>query len=160
VTPGSSPPTITPLRPYPLSYTFPTCRFLCGSWWTAGSGAQRQRTWRACTDSLLATNEPLSVLIPSLRGPIDPVVVPEPRWQGPVPAWQGISCKIGRVEIWLPERDPFVLRPFSLLVLLPDRDPQEWLPYVLLGVQFPLEHRIAVRLDCGQHVSAGQLEIP
>jgi len=133
---------------------------LCGSWFTAWTNAQRQHTWRACSDSVLATNEPLSVLIPSLRQPIDPVIRPEPRWQGPVPDWQGIRCQIGRVEMWLPDRDPFVLRSFSLLVLLPDRDPSAWLPYVLLGVQFLMEHRVAVRLDCGQATGPGQLEIP
>lgn len=153
-------PTITPLRPYGLSHSFPTCRLLCGSWWTAWSSSKRQHTWRACTDSLLATTEPLSVIIPSLRDPIDPVIAPEPRWHGPVPDWQGIPCTIGRVEVWLPDRDPLMLRPFSLLVLLLDRDPPELLPYVLLGVQFLIEHQVTVSLDCSQPVTSGYLELP
>lgn len=140
----AGPPTRTPLRARPLPWPFPTARFLCGSWWTAWTNAQRQHTWRACTDSLVATDEPLSVMTPSLRGPIDPVITPEPGWQAPVPDWRGIPCRIGRVVLWLPDDDPFVLRAFPLLVLLPVRDPPEWLPYVLLGVQFLMENRAVV----------------
>lgn len=160
MTPGSRPPSVTPLRPYPLSYPFATCRFLCGSWWTAWSDAQKRHTWRACSDSVLATEEPFSVLIPSLRHAIDPVISAEPRWQSPVPDWQSIPCGIGRVELWLPDGDPFILRSFSLLVLLPERDPPQWLPYVLLGVQFLMEHHATVSLHCGPNGSQGQLVIP
>jgi hypothetical protein len=159
VTPGSSG-TTTALRARPLSLAFPTCRFLCGSWWTAWTNAQRQHTWRACTDSVLATDEPISVMFPSLREPIDPVIAPEPRWQGAVPDWRGIPCDIGRVELWLPCDDALTLRPFSLLVLFPNQNPPDWLPYVLLGVQFLTEYRATVTLGCSPTGSLGQLVIP
>jgi hypothetical protein len=99
-------------------------------------------------------------MIPSIRDPIDPVIVPEPHWQGPVPDWQGIPCRMGRLEMWLPGSEPFVLRPFSLLALFPERDPSEWLPYVLLGVQFLTEYQARVTLECSPTGSRGQLLIP
>jgi hypothetical protein len=99
-------------------------------------------------------------MIPSLRVPIDPVISPEPRWQGPVPDWQGIPCAVGRAELWLPDRDPFTIRPFSLLVLLPERDPPQWLPYALLGVQFLAEYDASISLQCGLSGCQGQLVIP
>ena len=157
--PGSRQPSVTPLRSHPLSYALPTCRFLCGSWWPAWTDTRQQHTCRARSDSVLATEEPLSVLIPSLRGPLDPVLLPEPNWQGLVPDWQGIPCTVGRVELWLPDGDPFVLRPFSLLVLLPERDPPQWLPYALLGVQFLTEYQASVSLQCDTSGSQGQLVI-
>jgi hypothetical protein len=160
VSPGAPLPSVTPLRPYALSYSFPTCRFLCASWWTAWTNTSHNHTWRACTDSVLATSEPFSVLIPSLRDPIDPVILPEPHWQGPVPDWQGIPCRIGRAELWLPYGDSLTLRPFSPLVLLPERDPPQWLPYALLGVQFLTEYHAAVSLPCAPGGGPGQLTIP
>jgi hypothetical protein len=62
--------------------------------------------------------------------------------------------------MWLPVAGTFLLRPFSLLALLPERDPSEWLPYVLLGVQFLQEYRVATALDCSQTPAAGSLTIP
>jgi hypothetical protein len=160
VNPGLPSPTVTPLRPYPLPPPFPTSRYLCGSWWTCWTAPARQHTWRLCTDSVLATEEPLSVILPSISDPLDLVWRPEPGWAGPVPDWRGIPCQVGRVEMWLPLEGTFLLRPFSLLALLPNHDPPEWLPYVLLGVQFLQENRAVVRLDCGQTPAAGSLTIP
>jgi hypothetical protein len=148
------------LRPYALPLSFPTFRFLCGSWWTCWTTAARQHTWRLCSDGVLATEEPLSVILPSIRDPLDLVWTPELHWSGPVPDWRGLPCRIGRVEMWLPIAATAVLRPFSLLALLPERDPPEWLPYVLLGVQFLQEYRAVVSLDCSQVPAAGSRSIP
>ena len=100
------------------------------------------------------------MILPSVRDPLDLAWAPEPRWGGPVPDWRGIPCRLGRVEMWLPGEGTLLLRPFSLLALLPERDPPEWLPYALLGVQFLQEYRVVVRLDCGQAPAAGSLLIP
>jgi hypothetical protein len=104
---------------------------------------------------VLATAEPLSVILPSIRDPLDLVCASEPGWSAPVPDWRGIPCRIGRVEMWLPIEDTFLLRPFSLLALLPERDPPEWLPYVLLGAQFLQEYQAVVHLEGSQAPALG-----
>jgi hypothetical protein len=99
-------------------------------------------------------------MIPSIRDPLDVVVTPEPAWTSPIPDWRGIPCRLGRVEIWLPVEGTLLLRPFSLLMLLPERDPPDWLPYVLLGVQFLVEYDVSVALECASGLISGRLTIP
>ncbi len=160
VNPGFSTPTHTPLSAYPLAYPLPTTRFLCETWWTGWTTPQRRHSWRARSDSLLATEEPLSVILPLIRDSIDLVWTPEPRWTAAVPNWRGISCQIGRAQLWLPVEETLLLRPFALLALLPERDPPEWHPYVLLGAQFLQEYRVTVALDCSQSPGQHRLSIP
>jgi hypothetical protein len=113
-----------------------------------------------CSDSVLATTEPLSVILPSIRNPLDLVCASEPGWSGPVPDWRGIPCRIGRAEMWLPVEGTHLLRPFSLLALFPERDPPGWLPYVLLGAQFLQEYQVIVHLHGSQTPVVGSLTIP
>jgi hypothetical protein len=99
---------------------------------------------------------------PFTRHQLDAVVMPEPGWTGPVPDWQGIPCKIGRVEMWLFVEGNLAPHSFSLLVLLPKREAPDAPPFVHLGVQFLLEYRARVRLDASSGsatVSHGQLLI-
>jgi len=159
---SSSPPTTTALFPYVFPTPFPSCRFLCETWWLCHSNGWGY-TWRQRSDSMLTTEQPWSVMTPFLRRTLDPVVRPEPGWQARVPDWQGIPCSIGRVEIWpaVPGGPP--PRPFSLLVLLPRRDPPEELPYVYLGIQFLIEYNARLELDCSAgdpRSCTGQLIIP
>jgi hypothetical protein len=91
---------------------------------------------------------------------LDMVSVPEASWSGTAPTWRGVPCDVGRVTIWLPVQGHLVLRDLSLLALLPQSDPPDSLPYVLLGTQFLLEHRVTLRLDCGQPPGNGHLEVP
>jgi hypothetical protein len=109
---------------------------------------------------LLATEEPLSVILPQIRDALDMEVTPEPGWRGPVPDWHGIPCTVGRVRLWLPVQGNLPHRLFSVLVLLPRQDPPEVLPYVYLGVQFLLEYEVTVTLDCSQPPGAGRFRIP
>jgi hypothetical protein len=60
----------------------------------------------------------------------------------------------------LPIQGDLLLRTFSLLALLPSHGPPDALPYVYLGVQFLLEYRGTVQLDCSQFPGGGLLEIP
>jgi hypothetical protein len=62
--------------------------------------------------------------------------------------------------MWLPVNENLPLRDFPLMVIVPERDPPESLPYVLLGAQFLLEYRVSVHLSCGIHPGSGKLEIP
>jgi hypothetical protein len=90
-------------------------------------------------------------------------VTPEPRWNGPIPDWQGIPCRIGRLELWLLVQGNLPPRPFSLLALLPKRDAPQSLPYIHLGVQFLLEYRAQLTLDGSTGspgTSTAQLVIP
>ena len=153
-------PTVTPLVEYPLAYAVPASRFLCETWWTCWTSPQRQHTWRARSDSVLATGEPLSVILPAIRDSVDLVWTPDPSWAGAVPAWRGIPCQVGRAQVWLPVQGTALLRPFSLLGLLPRHDPPDWLPYVLLGAQFVQQYRATVTLDCSQSPGRHRLVIP
>jgi hypothetical protein len=87
-------------------------------------------------------------------------VMPDPAWANLTPSWGGISCRIGRVQLWFPVRGSLLLRPFSLLVLLPDREPSHALPYVLLGAQFLMEYEVTATLDCSGGQGRGHLSIP
>jgi hypothetical protein len=154
-------PTITPLYAFPLPYPLGTCRFLCEAWWTCKSTAQH--TWRNRSDCVLTTGQLLSVILPQIRHDLDLVVEPEPQWTGAVPDWEGIPCRIGRVQLWLPVQGNLPLRPFSLLALFPKRMARHALPYVYLGIQFCLEYRARVVLDGSSGLadtSMGQLIIP
>jgi hypothetical protein len=151
---------VTVLHADEVSYPFPGTRFYCQSWWTCRTVPRRKTTWRMHFDSLLATSDDLSVLLPSVRHLYDIVVTPEPRWgRRRVPTWHGLSCRLGRVEMWLPvEEGEVPLRPFSLLVRVPATDPPGALPYVLLGTQFLQEYGVRVELEAGS--GAGRLIIP
>jgi hypothetical protein len=103
------------------------------------------------------------VILPSIRHDLDLVVTPEPAWNATVPDWRGIPCRIGRAQMWLPVQGALPLRPFSLLALFPMRGDPNALPYVYLGIQFLLEYRVRLLLDCSSGTpaaSAGQLIIP
>ena len=159
VSPG---PTVTPLFPYPLPYRRPSCRFLCGTWWVCRS-TRRGHTWRQRADSLVTTEQPLSVIPPYLRHQLDLDVLPVSGWSGAIPDWRGIPCQIGRVQACLPIMGSFLPRQFSTLVLLPRREPPDPLPYAYLGVQFLIEYQAQVELDCSTgapHSCSGQLLIP
>jgi hypothetical protein len=157
---GLPAPTETLLYPYPLSFAFPTVRFLCEAWWTCWTAPGTHHTWRQRSDVLLATEEPLSVIVSQIRDGLGLAVTPEPGWTGPVPDWRGVPCTIGRARLWLPVEGGLPHRPFSLLVLLPRHDPPDVLPYVLLGVQFLLEYEATVTLACSQVPVDGRLRIP
>jgi len=111
-------------------------------------------------DSLLATSDDLSVLLPSIRDLYDIVIVPEPGWgRRRVPRWHGVACRLGRAELWLPvEQGALPLRLVPLLVRVPASDPPDVLPYVLLGTQFLREYRAKVEVD--SEAASGQLITP
>lgn len=158
---GFASPTETLLHPYPVSSPFPACRYLCQSLWTCWSDLGRRYTWRQRSDALLATDEPFSVIAPSLRTSLDLVVSAEPGWTVPLPFWRGIACDVGRVTFWLPVEGTLLHRPFALLVLLPRQDTPDAPPYALLGVQFLIEYEVTVSLVCSQGgYGAGRLAIP
>jgi hypothetical protein len=91
---------------------------------------------------------------------LDLVILPVRGWRGRVPTWLGIPCRIGRVTVWLlVQEDLGRHREFSLLVLLPQGEPEDAPPFIHLGMQFLLEYRARVLLDCSSTV-AGQLIIP
>jgi len=161
VSSGPASPTVTLLYSYPLSLVLQACRYLCEAWWTCRSTARHR--WRDRSDFLLAKEQPLSVIQPQIRHDLDLEVRPEPRWTGAIPHWQGIPCRLGRVEMWLPVRGNQPLRSFLLLVLLPRRTAAHALPYVYLGAQFLVEFRTQLTLDCSSgrpHAMTGQLVIP
>ena len=161
MSPGLPSPTVTLLYPYPLRLPLPACRYLGEAWWTCRSTPRH--TWRDQSDWLLATDQPLSVVGPQLRHDLDLEVRPEPRWTGAIPDWQGIPCRLGRVEMGLPVQGSQLLRPFSLLVLLPRRTALHALPYIYLGLQFLLECRAKLALDCSSGAPPtlpGRLVIP
>jgi hypothetical protein len=99
-------------------------------------------------------------MLPSIRDRLDVVCTPEPTWTGGGGEWRGLPCEVGRVQLWLPVQETFLLRAFSLLVLLPEREPPDWLPYVLLGTQFLFEYQAVVTLDCSAGTGQGQLRLP
>jgi hypothetical protein len=100
------------------------------------------------------------VIVPQIRDGLDIEVTPEPGWAQSVPPWHGVPCAVGRVQIWLPVYGHLPYRPFSLLGLLPQHDPPDALPYIYLGVQFLLEYRATLVLDCSQGPGGGRLRIP
>ena len=76
-------------------------------------------------------------------------ISPEPKWHAPLPTWHGIPCDVGRVPMWWPvPAQPPTFRKVSLLVLLPDHDPPDTLPYIYLGTQFLVEFRGRLTVDC------------
>ena len=154
-----SPPSIIALYAYPIARPVPTVRFLSVSWWTCWTTPQQSYTWRTRSDSLLATDEPVSIMLRSLRDRLDVVWTPEVPPSGMEPQWRGIPCRMGRVPLWLPLQGNEPLRELSLLVLVPEHDPVDGLPYVLLGTQFLLEHRSTAHLDCSEQ-PGGHLQIP
>jgi hypothetical protein len=101
-------------------------------------------------------------MIPSIRAGLDPVVKPARGWKAAVPTWRGVTAKVGRVELLLPvsSHETSPLRPFSLLVLFPDEEPPDSLPYIYLGAQFFLEYRTGVALEYGTDPPSGRLTIP
>ncbi len=151
---------VTVLHAEPVAYPYPASRSYCQSWWSCRTAPRKKATWRMPFDSLLATSDDLSLLLPSIRDLYDIVISPEPRWgKRRVPAWHGLACRLGRAELWLPvEEADLPLRPFSLLVRVPSSDPPGALPYVLLGTQFLQEHRARIELDAGTGI--GRLTIP
>lgn len=151
--------TTTLLQPFPVHFPSPSVRYLVGSWWTCHSGPKH--TWRNRSDSLLASGQPLSVIPKTIRELLDMVITPVPGWKGQVPTWFGVSCKIGRVVLWLPSDDePGVYRDFSLLALLPREELEDAPPFIHLGAQFLLEYQVQIQLDWSSLHSVGKLLIP
>ena len=149
---------LTLLSPYPLAFPSPSVQFHCETWWTCRS--TRRHTWRARSDSLLATELPLSVLPPSIRDVLDVEITPVPGWRDSVPTWFGVKSSVGRVKIWLPvEATPRIYRNLSLLVLLPKDDLPDAPPFVHLGTQFLMEYQTQILLNCGP-ATTGELHIP
>jgi hypothetical protein len=130
----------------PLPYPEPSTRFLLEAWWTCHSSTRH--TWRNRCDCLLATGQPLSVVPPAIRDGLDLVIYPARGWKGAVPTWFGIPCRIGRAEVWLAvQEDQGLRQPFSILVLLPQQDLEDAAPFVYLGAQFLVEHKVRVLLE-------------
>lgn len=138
-------PTIS-LTPYPLSYPASTVRFLAEAWWTCYSSPPY--TWRQRSDAILATGQPLSVILPGTRDDLDLEITPAPGWKGFGPTWLGVPCHVGRVTLSLPIYGaPGQFHSFSLLTLFPQQDVPDAPPYIQLGVQFLLENHIEVVLN-------------
>jgi hypothetical protein len=150
--------TTTALTPYPLALPVPVVRFLAVSWWTCSSAGTHTRRNRS--DALLAPGQPLSVVPFTIRNNLDLEVYPVPGWRHRVPSWYGVSCRIGRVTLWLPiVENPGQLRSFSLLALLPQQDLPDAPPFIQLGAQFLIEYRVQALLD-GENPSNSRLLIP
>jgi hypothetical protein len=155
--PGS---TITELYWHAPSPARPKYRFWCETWWTLAHRSGNIPPWRDRSDSIPATGESISVL-PSRSGLHQDIDFTLDRnLTKSIPTWHGISCQVGRVHMWLPVHGTAVLRPFSLLTLLPRHDPPDLLPFVLLGVQFLEEYKATVTLDCSKGSGRGRLIIP
>jgi hypothetical protein len=134
------------LTAYPLPFPTPTVQFLTEAWWTCYSSPPY--TWRQRSDVILATGEPLSVILPNIRNRLDLEITPAPGWKGQAPTWLGTPCHVGRVTLWLPTQETLgQSRPFSLLTLLPQQDVPDATPFVQLGVQFLLEYHVQVVLN-------------
>ena len=133
--------------PYPIRHPFPSLHFLCEAWWTCYSSGRH--TWRRRSDAMLAVGQPISVIPRTAREQLDLVTASEPRWPDPVPDLLGVSCRIGRVSVWLPIEDQGgLLHRFSLLALLPRQDLPDAPPFILLGMQFLLERQALLEADC------------
>lgn len=136
--------TLAPLSYYPTS----TGHYRTEAWWTCYSSPPH--TWRRRSDVILATGQSLSVILPTVRHLLDPVITPAQGWKGIRPTWLDVPCHVGRVTVWLPiQETPGQSRPFSLLALLPQQDVPDAPPFIQLGVQFLLEYRIQVVLNEG-----------
>jgi hypothetical protein len=127
-------------------YPTPTARFRAEAWWTCYSSPPH--TWRRRSDVILATGQPLSVILPTIRNLLDLEITPAPGWKGLVPTWQGVPCHVGRVMLWLPiQETPGPFRSFSLLALFPQQDVLDAPPFIQLGAQFLLEYQARLVLD-------------
>jgi hypothetical protein len=151
--------TTTLLHPHPSRYPSSAVRYLCQTWWTCSSTPRH--TWRRRCDTLLATDQLLSVIPRAIQHDLELVVAPVRGWKGQVPAWFGVPCRIGRVTVWLPvEDDSSPHRDLSLLALLPTQDLEDAPPFIHLGTQFLLEHQVQVVIDCSSPGATGRLIIP
>src|SRR5258708_3341222 len=113
--------TTTILLPSRLPLPAPAPHYFCQSRLTCHGEPFTRYTYRGRADSFLATEQLLSVIPLPIREFLDVVITPERGWRGQVPSWYGISCRIGRVGLWLPvEEGPGSHREFSLLALLPE----------------------------------------
>jgi hypothetical protein len=89
------------------------------------------------------------------------VIQTAPGWKGQAMTWFGVSCRVGRVALWLPiEENPGEYREFALLALLPKHDVEDAPPYIHLGMQFLLEQKGQVFLDCSTPAAEGRLALP
>jgi len=135
--------------------------YFCQSWLTCHGEPFTRYTYRGRADSFLATEQLLSVIPLPIREFLDVVITPERGWKGQVPTWYGISCRIGRVGLWLPiEEGPGSHREFSLLALLPEEELEDASPLIHLGTQFLLEYQAHVHLDCSSIAGSGRLVLP
>ncbi len=153
--------TTTYLIPSRFPLPSPAVHYFCESWLTCQSEPSTRYTYRGRADSLLATEQLLSVIPLSVRQFLDVDILPERGWRGQVPAWFGIPCRIGRARLWLrTQAGSASHRDFSLLALLPEADLEDAPPLIYLGTQFLLEHQAKVILDCSSQDSRGQLLVP
>ncbi len=151
--------TTTTLHPHPVPSPTPLVRYLGHCWWTCHSAGRH--TWRNRCDALLAIGQLLSVIPRAARESLDLVIEPEAGWRGQVPTWLGVPCRIGRATLWLPvDEEPGRHRDLSFLALLPRHDLDDAPPFIQIGTQFLLEHRIQTHLDATSTVSPGRLTIP
>lgn len=146
------------LTPYPLPYPTPTVQFLAQAWWTCYSSPPY--TWRQRSDVILATEEPLSVILPYIRNRLNLEITPAQGWRRLALTWLGIPCHVGRVTMWLTSQEtPGRPLPFSLLTLLPQQDVPD-VPFIQLGVRFLLEHKVQVVLNETGTGGGNRLVIP
>jgi hypothetical protein len=154
-------PTTTIFKASRFSLPTPAVHYICQTWWSCSHGAGSRYEYRERFDSLLSTAELLSVIRPSALKGIDLEIMPERGWRGHVLTWRGVPCRLGRVRVWLPiEEGPDVLRPLPLLALFPKEDVEDAPPFVQLGTQFLLEHKVQLTLDASSIQGEGRLVIP
>jgi hypothetical protein len=114
----------------------------------SGTGLIKELAW-------LDTGAPLSVV------PFD-VHSKGLDWQ-PVPGvpmtWQGIPCDLGQINVWVTDLFSGTLQgPYAMLAKFPQRDPPGKPVPVLLGLEFLLTNRPALRID--PPPLQGQLRFP
>jgi hypothetical protein len=106
--------------------------------------------WSVRLDALVSPSAPISVIPAAIHQTTDLLLMDEPAWQGPVPDWQGVPCRIARAVMIWPVPAEYTTRRFKLLVLLPQADPPHLIAhvkYVHLGMQFFVEHDARLVLE-------------
>lgn len=150
--------TTVPLYPFPVTTIVPSIRFLCRSWWSCYSDGSH--TWRNRSDCLIATGEAVTIMPLAVRESLDLEIKPVAGWKDREPHWLGAPCLVGRTTIWLPiAEEPGQYRDFSLLALFPTDDLPHVVPYVLLGMQFFVEHRLQLTIDCSSAERAASITL-
>jgi hypothetical protein len=153
--------TTTLLKPSLVPAPAPVAHYVCEAWWACHTAPGSRHQYRERLDALVATGQGLSVVPRAVLERLDLVVEPERGWQGHVPTWFGVRCRIGRVRTWLAvDEGSGSYREFSLLALFPRRDLEGTPPFVHLGTRFLLDCRAELSLDCSSPAGEGRLVIP